>query len=181
MSTVANLRNDAAFPIYNSCPGDFEIGEGYYGSQDGVILSPTRHWCLLAEVLESAFYIRLRLLAGDKNGRHLIIAFHLETNDAGLNLQDFEKGNTVAILYPHRHKYLDGAMGIKLVALKHILPIPLSLSNLFALNDKVQAQNTPVDGKYACHTCGVRKETNQIQKCGKCGLFWYCDKVRLQQ
>jgi len=48
---------------------------------------------------------------------------------------------------------------------------------LRALNERVQRQNEAVEGKYACHGCGVRKEKGELLVCGKCGLAWYCGKV----
>lgn len=149
---------------------------GYYDSLDGQWWFPARHWCLLAEIIGVSTFIRLRLQVKDKDGREVPIAFHLEPDDTGLDPSDFRRGHTVAILYPHQHGFLDFSVGIRQEEIKCVQVVPLSLSDLFALSDKVQHHNRPVDGKHECHACGARKES--LMKCGKCSLFRYCDKVR---
>jgi len=178
MSAIADLRNDTAFPSFDSCPSEYDINLEYYHSIDGLFLVPTRHWCLLAEILGASLIIRLRLVIKDKVGKRFPIAFHLEPDDTGLNPLDFRKGYTVAILYPHQHRFLDFTEGIRQDDIKRIQVIPLSLSDILDLSDRVQKQNRQIDGKYGCHACGTRKES--LMKCGKCGLARYCDKVKIQ-
>ena len=180
MSAITDLRNSTQFPSFRSCPSEYDIGTEYYHTLDGLYFVPTRHWCLLAEILDVSVFIRLGLKANakDKDGHMFVIAFYLEPDDTGLRLRDFRKGDTVAILYPHQHGFFDLTDGIRQENIKHMQVVPLPLSDVFALSDRVQVQNKQIDGKYGCHACGARKES--LQKCGKCGLARYCDKVKPQ-
>lgn len=177
MSTIASLRTDPAFPSFQSCPDENDIDMGYYDTPDDLRWFPTRHWCLLAEIIEVSTFIRLRLQVKDKDGHEFLIAFYLEPDNTGLHPSDFHQGHTVAILYPHQHGFLDLSVGIRQEEITRVQVIPLSLSDVFALSDRVQDHNRLVDGKYECHACGARKES--LMKCGKCSLFRYCNKVRL--
>lgn len=103
-------------------------------------------------------------------------SLYLEPDNTGLHPSDFRQGHTVAILYPHQHGFLDFSVGIRQEEITRVQVIPLSLSDLFALSDRVQDHKRLVDGKHECHACGARKES--LVKCGKCSLFRYCDKVR---
>ncbi|MCJ1245426.1 hypothetical protein MMC30_002630 [Trapelia coarctata] len=159
MPAIADLRNETLFPNFGSCPSEYDVDLGYYHTLDGLYWIPTRHWCLLAEIVEAFIFIRLRLVAKDKDGHKFVIAFYLEPDDTGLRPSDFREGHTVAILYPHQHGFLDLTEGIRQEDIKRIQVIPLSVADVLALSDRVQEQNRPVDGKFACHACGARRES----------------------
>jgi hypothetical protein len=54
--------------------------------------------------------------------------------------------------------------------------IPAALDELLQLSDRVHQYSMELDGKRTCHGCDEKKIS--LQKCGKCSLFWYCNKVR---
>jgi len=178
MSAVVDLRGNRAFPEFSTCPDAGEERD-YRVTPNGLQDFPGRHWCLLAQIVEAENFIRLRLVAKDKTGHEIVIAFYPPASDPGVDPKRFKVGHTIAILYPYRHEFLDRTKGIRIENSKHAQVIPLPLKNVFALSDKVQEQNSQVDGQYPCQACGTRKTS--LMKCAKCGLARYCDQVRLQR
>jgi len=174
MPHPADLRDERFFPDFGNCPGEDDANLEYFTCSDGLVLTPARHWCLLAEIMDVSTIIRVRLIAKDKSGKQFPIAFYL---DSGMH-QDFRifrKGHTVAILYAEQHYFLDMTVGIRQEDITSIQVIPLSLSRLLDLSDKVRKQGSLEEGKKACHSCEKREAS--LLKCGKCGLFWYCNKT----
>ena len=112
MSRIANLRDERNFPIFISCPHDKSIELDYF-KLIGNCLWPKRHWCLLAEIVETSCFFRPRLLVTDKSGTTLPIAFHLQNNLTPQAWQDFRPGLSVAVLYPQQHVFQDSTVGIK--------------------------------------------------------------------
>jgi hypothetical protein len=55
----------------------------------------------------------------------------------------------------------------------------VALAKLLQLSDRVHQYFMELDGKRTCHGCDEKKTF--IQKCGKCSLFSYCNKVRLSK
>lgn len=72
---------------------------------------PTRHWCLLAEITDIENFFRLRLLVKDHRGGAFPITFYLR--DGAPDVRQYRVGQTVAILYAHRHGFLDMTIGIR--------------------------------------------------------------------
>lgn len=58
-----------------------------------------------------------------------------------------------------------------------IFPVPLR--NLLAINDLIQQFSIEIDGLRTCHGCS--KKAASLQRCAKCGFFWYCDRVSFNQ
>ncbi len=52
---------------------------------------------------------------------------------------------------------------------------PLSLDKLLALSDRVQKFSMEINGTRMCHGCD--KQAASLNKCDKCSLFWYCNRV----
>jgi hypothetical protein len=120
MATTNDLRNPHAFPSFAACPARKSIDPSYYEVIDGNVLRPKRHWCLLAEVTQTSEFIRPRLLLRDKAGHEMWMGVYVR-NDVGgedeewnWKKQGFKTGQCVAVLYPLRHGFLDGKVGVKL-------------------------------------------------------------------
>jgi hypothetical protein len=200
MGDLANLRNERTFPIFADCP-EREVNLDFYDEIDGGFLKPKRHWCLLAEIIEINTASRATLMLKDKAGMELPMFVVIRGRHGGIwsrpeNLngdkEQLRVGYCVAILYPHRQDFLGDVVGIrcevegwakviteKFTGRRSMLisqVIPCSMVDLLALSDRVQAQNTKLHGKKACHACGKREEA--LMKCGRCNLCWYCDGVR---
>ena len=58
------------------------------------------------------YFIRLRLFVRDKSGYEFPVAFHPE-GDEEPTLDQYRKGHTIAILYPHQHGFMDMTIGIR--------------------------------------------------------------------
>ncbi|KAL1979826.1 hypothetical protein VTN96DRAFT_5086 [Rasamsonia emersonii] len=134
----ANLRDDEnVFPTLSTLPSTDNIDFDFYNSVDGTFYVPTRHWCLLAEIVNVHFFFRLLLVVRDKAGRHLPVYFYTEErgwdffahvtssvlsasqqNHDHLSLP--QQGYTIAILYAHRHLFMDLSVGVKQLELDSI-------------------------------------------------------------
>lgn len=180
----ANFRNRANFPGFVDLP--------CRGT-----LQPRRHWCFLAEIVNTLMLARLSMDIKDVDGKTVPLFFY--TDDRGRELaSNAHKGYTVAILYAQSHRFKFDEPGIRheepqlmkvraCIRLRtpphsHILTdrdfmqiLPVSLDNLLALNDEVQEFSTTSNGLRTCHGCGKKGTT--LQKCAKCSFFWYCDRV----
>lgn len=186
MALTVDLRDQRAFPSFDACPDENDIDLDYYDTDD----RPDRHWCLFGEITAVESFLRLRLIVRDKLGKEFVVAFYPDRGE-DVGLEQYQKGHTVAILYPHQHQFLDRTTGIrqenlntvqvrtccflraKLTMFFKVIPVPLA--KLLSLNDKVQAQWKSSDGQRACQVC--RKQSDSILKCGRCCLGWYCSKV----
>lgn len=111
MSEYTNFRDGRFFPTFRLCPDEDDIALDFY-VPGGHFLKPKFHWCLLAEITHVEDFLRLRLIVKDKSGTQFPIAFHLET-DEDPEPHRFRVGDTIAILYPHQHSFLDMTVGIR--------------------------------------------------------------------
>ena len=76
--TPISLRDPLYFPSFSACPPDSSLINEYYKTTDGESFQPSRHWCLLAEVLKVERFVRLRFIAQDLAGGRIVIALHAE-------------------------------------------------------------------------------------------------------
>lgn len=118
MALSVDFRDEQFFPTFDSCPDDNDLALDYYVPEGG-FLRPRRHWCLLAEITDVAYFIRLRLVVRDKSGGQFPVAFYLD-NDEVFNPSLYQIGNKIAVLYPHQHGFLDMTVGLRLETMKHI-------------------------------------------------------------
>ena len=107
----ANLRNARHFPTFDACPNEDVLDFDYYRSTGGSMFHPSRHWCLLAEIVEVMYFFRLRLTVKDRSGKTFPVAFYLE-DDSTAPIQ-CRVGDTIAILYANQHGFLDMTVGIR--------------------------------------------------------------------
>lgn len=101
------------FPTFEECPHENYPDLEFYELKDGYYLSPKRHWCLVAEIVEIEFFIRLRLWVKDRAGHEFPVSFYIEDDQRWLDLTQFRKGRTIAILYAEQHYFLDTTIGIR--------------------------------------------------------------------
>ena len=121
---LTDLNDEEAFPRFLDCPYDNEIRDHYRELEDGSHV-PIRHWCFLGEITHcSAFMSRLCLRVKDRTGKEITVAFYLNQHAHG-EVPDFpvhhnipraltKKGNTIAILYPIQHDFVDGSIGFRI-------------------------------------------------------------------
>ncbi|KAI8188324.1 hypothetical protein KHU50_006522 [Colletotrichum sp. SAR 10_65] len=90
------------FPEFEKLDSDQDVaGTPFYDE-------PGDRWCLLAEITDVSLMLRVRLVARDREGESLVIAFYPD-NDATevLDTSKLKVGHTIALLYPHQHYFLD--------------------------------------------------------------------------
>lgn len=104
-----SLRNPVHFPFFDACPSEYGVDPNFYSNTEGVYYQPSRHWCLLASVLEVIHFVRLRLVAQDATGKRINIAFYLESGVP----PNVKVGDTIAVLYAPQHHFLDGTAGVR--------------------------------------------------------------------
>ncbi|KAJ0158695.1 hypothetical protein CTA2_11069 [Colletotrichum tanaceti] len=155
-------------------------------------------WCLLAEVIDDAFFFRARVIARDREGKEFVVGFYPSNADAGkLNLAQFHVGYTIALVYPKPHKFLDGRWGVRVDDLDFCsVSLPLLSQRLlarvlltavcaklftFSLNDVLRINSdlcTYIGAKGTprkCHACG--KHDAKLVTCSLCQLYSYCNSV----
>lgn len=197
MSQLADLRDQEAFPAFSSLPMEHDIDLKFFVSPDGFSYHPRRHWCLLAEIVEVEHIFRVRLLAKDRAGHVIPIAFYTDGSGREVPSSQLRKGYTVAILYAEQHGFLDLSNGVrhedaKFLKVSWLGPLetqaqakssqfaqifPASLAKLLSISDRVKEHGAR-DGRHAaCHSCGKTPES--LKRCARCSLFWYCGKVRI--
>jgi hypothetical protein len=113
MATIADLRDSRIFPDFKTCPQENEMDLDFYTFQHGYMLVPKRHWCLLAEIVDVGYFIRLRLIVKDKSGHEFPVAFYTDDKMGGFDVALLKKGHTIMILYAHQHYFLDFTIGIR--------------------------------------------------------------------
>ncbi|KAI9163965.1 SET domain-containing protein [Paramyrothecium foliicola] len=174
-SKYADLRDESMFPSFESLPWENDLDLDYYNTHDGITYSPTKHWCLLAEIVDIEEFIRLRLLVRDKAGHEVIVAFYTDGRGTELRSQSpLKRGHTIAILYPQQHGFLDMTIGIRVEDSIMTRVFPMSLTDMFQLSDKVQQYTTTAAEESKCQACG--KKLPSLKRCARCLVFGYCDK-----
>ncbi|RYP41927.1 hypothetical protein DL767_000664 [Monosporascus sp. MG133] len=109
----ANFRNEEIFPTFGGLPGENDVNLAFYDIVDGFILTPRKHWCFLAEIIDVGLFLRVRLIVRDKAGTTVPVAFHTEDRGTGFAPSQLRPGHTVAILYAEQHDFLDLTTGIR--------------------------------------------------------------------
>lgn len=88
----ADLRDDLLFPDFSNCPHENDIPLDFYTSTDGFMWMPKHHWCILAEITEVFYFLRLRLLVRDRSGSEVPVAFYPKDQDLSFDYGLFQKG-----------------------------------------------------------------------------------------
>ena len=190
------MRNKTSFPPVVDCPDENELDLRYYSDYGG---SPTRHWCLLAEVVEYTFLGRLVCEVRDIQGKDSRVAFY--DDERGIQFVEgsgsktkCKIGYTVAVLYPSGHGFLDMSYGFRVeeqsivrvsvpcTAWTHISMIshvwhqffPCTLKQLYSANEMIRSPSVPMK---TCSALGCDKVEN-LQACSACHAVQYCGKVQ---
>jgi hypothetical protein len=191
-----DFRNRVTFPGFEDLPRENHIDLEFYASPDELTYRPRRHWLFLAEIVDFDSLVRLQMTIKDVDGMVVPLFFYTEGRGSELEPSLVQKGHTIAILYAEFHDFAFSEPGIRLEESRHIkvqyynVPIktrmthlsnttlqifPLSLDNLLKLSDRVQTFSIETNGTRICHGCNKRAAS--LNKCAKCSLFWYCNRV----
>ncbi|RDH21795.1 hypothetical protein M752DRAFT_324534 [Aspergillus phoenicis ATCC 13157] len=161
----ASLADQSIFLAFSDLPGDYtcpQIGGGRYG-------------CLLLEIVSIERFTRLVLRTFDRADLPVTVAFY--TEDRGRSIENDPKlkpGNTMAILFPRRHLFLDGTVGVRQEHYGYSKLLPGKLNILFQLSDEMRSWPAKFATHKICHGCGEKDKP--LLRCAKCGVVVYCDK-----
>ena len=108
----ANLRNDFFFPKFVDLPKDTRASKRYFRRKSRRVMTPRKHWCFFAEVVQSQQVGRLVLNVSDKAGKIIHVAFYIPDNGQKL-VTEIKPGQTLAIIYGRQHVFWDGSKGVK--------------------------------------------------------------------
>ncbi|KAI1149017.1 hypothetical protein F4825DRAFT_464445 [Nemania diffusa] len=165
--TIQSWEDKDHFISFSDAPGQWEKPS----------IQSNKHSCLLGEIIQADTFIRPRLVCRDVNSRQLVVAFYPDNEAEMPRLQSgFKVGHTIAIFYPVSHGFLDGSVGIRVETPDKVLIIPLQLNDVLAMNKEViefvNRDGTP----RKCHGCGQTRD--RFDKCGRCEMFYYCNRVK---
>lgn len=95
----ADLRDDAIFPTFQGLPYENDLDLDYFEAEDGYTYRPRKHWCFLAEIVDTGALLRLELGVRDKADRRTRVLFYTDQRGMELDPSLVREGFTVAILY----------------------------------------------------------------------------------
>ncbi|KAJ7763581.1 hypothetical protein DFH07DRAFT_812512 [Mycena maculata] len=163
MATFPDFQNELHYPDFDGLPFEYCQDTRYY-SENGV---PTTHWCFLSEIQTNVPFFPNQFYVKDKNGSEYLVAFHLKDRArypaVGVKCKD---GHTMCIMYPQKHLFLDGQLGVRVENERTVKILPCSLNELFNIRDKVK------NNIGLCNLCGGIATL----KCSRCKMF-YCNKT----
>ncbi|KAI1467719.1 uncharacterized protein F4812DRAFT_459823 [Daldinia caldariorum] len=163
------------FPSFRDCPLEYSWDDRYLRKNSENASVNRKHWCLLGEIIEANTIIRPRIVAKDHKGDSFVVAFYADDqNDMPRLLKHFKVGNTIVIFYPSIHYFLDGSIGVRVEDTGKIQIIPLSFKEVLEMNKQVIQYIVAEGTQRKCHGCDSLKEN--LNGCGRCTLFHYCNK-----
>lgn len=129
-----SLLDPLAFPPFEACPEEHAFVPTYYGQREvKYSASPTKHWCFLGEIESISGMGRLCLDVKDREGVTVRIYFYLDRlspsvvsvylsgtgitypQHSNLPQRLIKEGNTIAVLYAERHRWLaEASTGIRI-------------------------------------------------------------------
>ena len=212
---ITSLKNRYHFPTVVNAPHENEVPEDYFGwdfgADDELHPCPKKHWAYLGEITRIMRITRLVLTTRDMAGKEIPIAFYLKNRNGVVkhcnpNLSLYENrstvedgvrmavGQTIVVVYPEMHGFLDQSTGIKLesegrmdfkvgtsrATLAEFNPLNLSQILPYSLNELLKANDTIVSQKLLnfeakCDHC--KKNIGRSLHCGRCQVSYYCNRV----
>lgn len=169
-SKLPQLADTTHWPCFADLPTENGLDEDYYALDTrDMIYKPTLTWCLLVEIVDAIPWpTRPMFNVEDREGRMLLLAFHLE----GLERlmfpkirETYKKGYTVAIMNAESHLFADGQMGLRVESMSGVKLIPVSYERLLKLERQLRAPRN------RCQQCGAAATS----KCRFC-VARYCNK-----
>ncbi|KAJ3746855.1 hypothetical protein DFH05DRAFT_1395421, partial [Lentinula detonsa] len=144
----------------------------YYTVSTNLTRRPSRHWCLLAEIVGlQPWPMRPMYTAKDITGRTFLVSFHFDDRTLYPKvLKEGLVGSTICVMYADFHHFFDGQDGVRLEEPKSVTILPLGLEALITVSETVRAgQLTP----QICAFCGG----SALKKCSLCSTIPYCSQT----
>ncbi|KAF9733941.1 hypothetical protein PMIN02_010897 [Paraphaeosphaeria minitans] len=172
-SLFANIWDRSTFLGINGLPTEGLFDVEYHQDASMGQSKPKRHWCFMAEVIDKATPGQLQLKVKDVDNRITGIFFNDRYKGAKLPDHPRKKG-TVIVLYAQCGQSEAGPV-VKVRDTGMMKTFPLSLSKVLGLSKRLRKYSTPQGELRTCHGCD--EQGSLSLKCGKCGLFWYCNST----
>ncbi|KAH7880054.1 uncharacterized protein C8R40DRAFT_1202258, partial [Lentinula edodes] len=167
------------FPTFLDLPHDHYFTDSecsYYAvskdSTDMCTVRPSRHWCLLAEIVAvQSWPLRPMYLVKDTTGQTFLAAFHY--NDRTLFSEVWKKGlvgSTICVMYANFHQFVDGQVGVRLEEPESVKILPFGLEELITASELFRA---PCSSPVTCAFCGG----GASKRCSRCSTVFYCSQI----
>lgn len=121
-SAYQSFLDERYFPTFKDCPRE-NVWDDRYMTNDGEeICRRSKYWCLLGHIVRADNYIRPVLRAEDRQGAKFTVAFYPGGPDGMQRvMENYRVGNTIAILWPLVHQFMDGSVGIRVEEPREVL------------------------------------------------------------
>eukprot|EP00438_Fugacium_kawagutii_P003679 Skav224249 [mRNA] locus=scaffold939:1530408:1551050:- [translate_table: standard] len=156
-----SLKDRRRFLTFADLPWDSDLEVGNPFSEG------SRHWCLVAEIEDVGFFLRVRLHLRDIDNMQFKLHVHIKDPFSTMKLEDIQKGNTVAVLCAEKHAFMDVTVGIRQENPDTIYIFRCSHQTLIQESAKLTAAKT------VCFGCGA---SGARQHCLRCHCSVYCNK-----
>jgi hypothetical protein len=105
------FRDREVFPSFAGLPTQ----GGFYGriEHSGNTDQPMKHWCFLGEITGLTTLVHLELELVDLDDKKLPLHFYTEQQGREVDVNQLRVGNTVAVLYAQRYRFVYGKPGIR--------------------------------------------------------------------
>eukprot|EP01056_Protomagalhaensia_sp_Gyna25_P000902 Protomagalhaensia_sp_Gyna_25__901@NODE_1434_length_1839_cov_33_141667_g1158_i0_p2_GENE_NODE_1434_length_1839_cov_33_141667_g1158_i0NODE_1434_length_1839_cov_33_141667_g1158_i0_p2_ORF_typecomplete_len178_score22_38_NODE_1434_length_1839_cov_33_141667_g1158_i012051738 len=168
MRRVSSFHDPRFFPAYHELPPEQDVDLRFFGSTDGTIFFPRRHWCFLGEITQVEHNDdELRVLVRDRAGMLVVVGFGQEASSEILSTLVI--GHTMAILYAYGNAFMGMSIGIRVQDPSEVKILPIGIDHLIAISDRARRYAPTEDMMSVCHGCGHRARL--VLKCGRCGFF----------
>jgi len=169
------VRNHDNFPPFAFIPDENDINLSFYQEDSSGVYQPSRHWCIIGKITidEGLSFARPAVQITTFFGEKVRVFFHLEggSNPTYFCWEDLKVGNTMCIMYPERHIFLDLQDGIRQESPDHVMVFPASLEAVAAAVENISEEN----GALSCFVCG--ESDKKPLSCGRCKVVFYCGKA----
>ncbi|KAG6165405.1 hypothetical protein E4U51_004381 [Claviceps purpurea] len=111
---------------------------------------------------------------------HQIVPLHFYTKGRGTEMPPglCHRDNTVAIIDASQDVFESGTSGIRIEDPQKIKIFPHLLDRIISLNNNVREFSLRQDnGMRKCHGCYKNAAAATMKRCGRCSLYWYCNKL----
>ncbi|KAF7955658.1 hypothetical protein EAE96_004584 [Botrytis aclada] len=175
---IADFRSRATFPPIIHLP--LPSNSDYYETNESSDFRARNHWCFFGEITHKTKFGISSLAVEDVDHKEIKLAFETEDKGGELPPNRVKPGNTVAIInakpyeFPVEDENYGGKIGVLHDDELCLKIFPLSLEELFALNDQIQVFSTETNGLRMCHGCQIKSAS--LAPCKRCSMFWYCSR-----
>ncbi|ESZ94859.1 hypothetical protein SBOR_4735 [Sclerotinia borealis F-4128] len=159
LQLIANFRERTTFTSIRGLP--LPDNDDYYDSNEIGNRRARFHWCFFGKITHFTKFGDSAMALEDIDGAEVKLVFNTEEKGRELPAELVRIGYTIAIINASSHNFIDDEGNNVQIGILHddelLLKIfPISIQNLFALNNRVQKFSKELDGIRTCHGCGLQ-------------------------